>query len=198
MRSIFRSKCLLFCALTFLFPVHRLHAAKKRSCQWMLVEIESKRDFDDVPTVGTLEEIGMNKSVHVKYPNACRTSGLGTCLGIGIINIKNRSVHLAHIADQEPGNYNDILAEAIREAKNLQDLKVVITGVFFDSEFVEHGKEYSAALRARLAELGFKKNQIIDRLADRVGGKHEFYSIFIDTHAKKIYLARLDLDDEFD
>lgn len=175
-------------------------------CEWGFRRVSSDRMYELKYEVeeSRLEEVDMMETLRSEFPKACYVGGAEPCLGLAVINRKTNVVYLGHYAGQQPGQYDELIEQAVKEAATPEDLHVLIAGARIaetaDSpnfEMMKRSAEtYAADLRAKLAREGLKPEQIVDRLAVKPQAKssdpwdtRNSYEILVDTKKKHIYLV---------
>jgi enolase len=62
-----------------------------------------------------------------KYPNGLYTYGIGPCIGVGILNIKEKKAYLGHFINQDK-EAKQLIDLAVHEAKYPSHLEIAIAG----------------------------------------------------------------------
>jgi len=140
---------------------------------------------------GEYHHVGMEEAKRVAYPDKLDTLGVASCLGIGILNKKERIGYLGHYCGCD-GDFTSLIDQAVREAGKISDLEVAVVGLTRATEeeckrfgadfkvYLEMEREDMELLMAALKSKGIKKKNIRTYFSKKAVENYS-YSIFIDT-----------------
>ncbi len=146
------------------------------------------------------KDVDTGESKSVSYPNSVGTFGVGTCVGIGIVNMSMRKGYVGHYISRDDLLPLRLVDRAIREAEKRSDLEIAVVGnvplsrqdaealeVQFERE-LERTKAYSKWLLETMKGRGIDPKNIQNYLENNPAIKA--YEVVVDTRKGVILVRR--------
>jgi len=149
---------------------------------------------------GNIHIVEVDDFTRVCYPDKAETGGISPCIGLGILNRKNRMGYLKHaypyVYEKKVGDFELFLDQAIIEAEDINDLEIALAGniPLPEEEFenasnfqrqLEAHRHYNRLLINMIKAKGIKNKNIQNHLAEKPNPDYS-YVMCVDTEEAKI------------
>ena len=148
---------------------------------------------------GELYEVEMFEEKRVEYPDKLRTFGLDTCMGVAILNTREKIGYLGHFISNDSPEF--LINQAIGEAEDIKDLEIVIAGnnpLTLDDEIdsgnkvleasIKYSREHSEFILDMIHSKGIDLEKLKNYLSNQL--PYDSYEIEVDTETCKIYIEK--------